>query len=833
MSDWLAKARLKASSAASSAASALSSAASSVASAAASRLLAKYDVIDCGNSATPLQGGVHGLWMIAHARNTKTNQEVSIWTFDKRKYTSDPRYNKVQSYKSAVHTLFDIIRRDGSLMAKLIHPRVLKLVEPFEETAASFTVVTEPVVGSLHDVCGNVREFDLGVAEVLAGGVQLAQAIEFLHTAGLVHRGISPWTCVVAEDGSWKLGLGFVYAKTSVEADELRDAFNFPPHDANDGPPIHAQLAYTAPELAHPSQPNASTAAASATPMQSLMDFCIDNTMGAVPSTVAMPPDAAADIFSLGAVMFRALSSACKSQTTELISCKGNAATYRRMLLDAPNSTGGAGARLHELRNLLARSGSAMMNDANEPIFDLLSNALSQNPSSRPSAANLTRHPAFMRPETQALGMLDNLLAVETVPKVQFLQSLAGLLPAFNVRVKKSRVLPPLLDELRNANMQSIVLPLVLEVGQSLNSNDFSAAFRPHLASLCSNATGESLLLLCSNVPRLQNILTDQAMAQYLIPLLVRGCSESDVRVHVEVLKHIPGIFSTQRSNYAHLQMLLPQVKRLALETTAASVRVNALKTIASVMPHLSKEEVDGIIAMLGAIADHDRSSATALCVAGVIEAASKSGGIERECLSTLPLLITLLANKSLSLSQFETLLSLVNGSIQRVGNARRKELKEQADVQRTISQSGGMNTTSSFGSMPQPALGATMTAGMGAADPFAPAMPSGAPVGFGTTAYAGGIGMPSRAAPIAGGQASTGLPSAGGHGGFRISQSADPFAPVTSSGAPVGFGTTTYAGGIGMPSQAAPSARGQASTGLPSAGDQLANLLGNNNTLM
>ena len=72
--------------------------------------------------------------------------------------------------------------------------------------------------------------------------VQLAQAIEFLHTAGLVHRGISPWTCVVAEDGSWKLGLGFVYAKTSVEADELRDAFNFPPHDANDGPPIHAQL---------------------------------------------------------------------------------------------------------------------------------------------------------------------------------------------------------------------------------------------------------------------------------------------------------------------------------------------------------------------------------------------------------------------------------------------------------------------------------------------------------------------------------------------------------------------------------------------------------------
>ena len=63
---------------------------------------------------------------------------------------------------------------------------------------------------------------------------------------------------------------------------------------------------------------------------------------------------------------------------------------------------------------------------------------------------------------------------------------------------------------------------------------------------------------------------------------------------------------------------------------------------------------------------------------------------------------------------------------------------------------------------MPQPALGATMTAGMGAADPFAPAMPSGAPVGFGTTAYAGGIGMPSRAAPIAGGQASTGLPSAG-----------------------------------------------------------------------
>ena len=65
------------------------------------------------------------------------------------------------------------------------------------------------------------------------------------------------------------------------------------------------------------------------------------------------------------------------------------------------------------------------------------------------------------------------------------------------------RVLPPLLTELRTPQLQSLVLPLILELAERQDAEDFAAFTLPHLAPLLRDATGSTLgVILRSTVGR-------------------------------------------------------------------------------------------------------------------------------------------------------------------------------------------------------------------------------------------------------------------------------------------------------------------------------------------
>lgn len=112
------------------------------------------------------------------------------------------------------------VKKESTLLARLRHPSILELAEPIEETrSGGLMFATEPVTTSLagllqekddQEKAGGVagrpsrfvvedgngqmrrRELEIDELEIQKGLLQVAQGLEFLHNAGLVHGNLTP-----------------------------------------------------------------------------------------------------------------------------------------------------------------------------------------------------------------------------------------------------------------------------------------------------------------------------------------------------------------------------------------------------------------------------------------------------------------------------------------------------------------------------------------------------------------------------------------------------------------------------------------------------------------
>lgn len=91
-------------------------------------------------------------------------------------------------------------------------------------------------------------------------------------------------------------------------------------------------------------------------------------------------------------------------------------------------------------------------------------------------------------PQLRVLRFLDNMLSRDNLAKAAFLKDLASCWDAFDSRVLRYKVLPPLLSELRNEALQTLVLPLVIRVIQQQSKQDFMDFTLPALKPICDHA---------------------------------------------------------------------------------------------------------------------------------------------------------------------------------------------------------------------------------------------------------------------------------------------------------------------------------------------------------
>ncbi|CAI0556334.1 unnamed protein product [Linum tenue] len=567
------------------------------------KALQDYQLIDQIGSAGP------GLaWKLYSARPVREAARqypvVCVWVLDK-KALSEARI-RVGLSKAAEDSFLDVVRADATRLVRLRHPGVVHVVQALDENKNAMAMVTEPLFASVANVLGNLENvekvpkelkgIEMGLLEVKHGLLQIAETLDFLHNnAHLIHRAIAPENVLMTASGAWKLG-GFCFTIPSDQGGNLASshAFHYAEYDVEDSiMPLQPSLNYTAPELVRSKVPSAGSAS---------------------------------DIFSFGCLAYHLIAH------KPLFDCHNNVKMY-----------------MNTLNYLSSGSFSSIPSE----LVPDLQRMLSANESFRPSAMDFTGS-GFFRNDTRlrALRFLDHLLERDNMQKSEFLKALSDMWKDFDSRVLRYKVLPPLCAELRNMVMQPMILPMVLTIAESQDKVDFELSTLPALVPVLSTAAGETLLLLVKHADLIINKASHETLVSSVLPMLVRAYDDTDPRIQEEVLKKSVSL-AKQLDPQLVKQAILPRVHGLALKTTVAAVRVNALLCFVEFAHSLDKHAILDMLQTIGRCTAVDRSAPTLMCTLGVANSILKQFGVEFVAEHVLPLLSPLLIAQQLNVQQF------------------------------------------------------------------------------------------------------------------------------------------------------------------------------------
>ncbi|TYH72741.1 hypothetical protein ES332_D05G276000v1 [Gossypium tomentosum] len=546
---------------------------------------------------------------------------VCVWLLDK-KMLAEARARAGIS-KIVEDSFFDLIRADAARLVRLRHPGVVHVVQALDENKNAMTMVTEPLFASVANAIGNVENvakvpkdlkgIEMSLLEVKHGLLQIAESLEFLHTnARLIHRAISPENVLITSSGAWKLGgFGFAISTDQVSSDFVK-AFHYSEYDTEDSVmPLQPSLNYTAPELVRSKS-----------------------------SSVGW----SSDIFSYGCLAYHLVA------RKPLFDCNNNVKMY--------------------MNTLTYLSSEAFSSIPPELIYDL-QRMLSANESTRPSALDFTGSP-FFRDDTRlrALRFLDHMLERDNMQKSEFLKALSDMWKDFDSRVLQYKVLPPLCAELRNLVMQPMIVPMVLKIAESQGKTDFELVTFPALVPVMSIAAGETLLLLVKHADLIINKTTSENRVSHVMPMLVRAYDDGDPRIQEEALRK--SLFLAKQLDMQLVkEAILPRIHGLALKTTVAAVRVNALLCLADFVQTLNKHAVLEVLQTIRRCTAVDLSAPTLMCTLAVSSSILKQYGVEFAAEHVLPLLTPLLTAQQLNIQQFAKYMHFVKDILSKIEEKR------------------------------------------------------------------------------------------------------------------------------------------------------------------
>ncbi|KAI2469643.1 ARM repeat-containing protein [Annulohypoxylon bovei var. microspora] len=413
-----------------------------------------------------------GPWKIYDAKKKSTGKTYSVFVFEKKSIESHGGGSLGRSgaaaFKRSLEEVTERLKKEASSLARLRHPNILELVEPVEETrGGGLQFVTEPVTTSLASLLqekddqersGGVggrssryvtedsdgtkrrREIEIDELEIQKGLLQISKALEFLHeNAGLVHANLTPDAILINSKSDWKVsGLAFCSPPegstkpTSVQPISLSEVLNLDPRLPRY---VQINLDYTSP------------------------DFILDNNL-----------TSSADMFSLGLLCIALYNSPHKSP----IESSGSISAYKRLFTSSssvPSSGNGFLSKRPLPRDLSAH---------------VLPRLITRRPAQRMTAREFQESEYFDNILISTIRFLDGFPAKTPNEKAQFMRGLNKVLPSFPKSVMEKKVLPALLEELKDKDLLSLILQNVFKIMELLPSSRraFSEKIRPRLKEI-------------------------------------------------------------------------------------------------------------------------------------------------------------------------------------------------------------------------------------------------------------------------------------------------------------------------------------------------------------
>ena len=126
----------------------------------------------------------------------------------------------------------------------------------------------------------------------------------------------------------------------------------------------------------------------------------------------------------------------------------------------------------------------------------------------------------------RSIAFLITLMEKDNPTKASFFKGFLNILPNFTPRVVETKILPPLLNELKNDVQLPFVLPIVLEISNQFTPREFTKIIFPHLIPLFS-------------VQNLQKFQQASAIIAPTLPLIMSRLNEENINKRLFFLFNI------------------------------------------------------------------------------------------------------------------------------------------------------------------------------------------------------------------------------------------------------------------------------------------------------
>ncbi|KAJ3329806.1 SCY1-like protein 2 [Blyttiomyces sp. JEL0837] len=551
-------------------------------------------------------GGPSNLWRIHNASRKSTGQPCSVFIFEKNYLDSmNPLANKASvQVKKDQDRANEILKKEAQNLSRLRHPSMLEVTEAPADSPTALAFATESVLCCLSNVLGTFTNFGNASRQEFKEKFDLDE-IEIQKGILQIVKGLE-----FLHANKWIHGcLSPESIYINSKGDWKIAGFNFSVNTAanpssafyfNDYPPFCCpQLDYLAPELV-------------------LEDRCTPES----------------DIWSLGCLIFAVFNGG-----TPPIVCNNNTHSFKN--------------RISELHRIDFRI------QAIPPrLSDSLQLMLQRDPSARLSLQDFQKSEFFESIQVSTINFLETFVEKTQMQKAQFLKGLVRMLPQFSKKIINRKILPALLQELKDPAMSPFVLPNIFWIAENITNAEFASNILPSLKPVFRMTDPpQAVMLLLSRMDLLmKKCPTPEVFKQDVLPLLYGALEIPVLQVQEQAVKMVP--------------------TSLHMTANSLAVRINSLICIHAMIKSLDKFTlVEKVLPMLKG--NKIREPGIMIAILAVYEELAKN--LDKEVIATdiLPELWKMALDQMLNVTQFKKFMKVIHDLTTRVEEQHLKVLQE------------------------------------------------------------------------------------------------------------------------------------------------------------
>ena len=224
-------------------------------------------------------------------------------------------------------------------------------------------------------------------------------------------------------------------------------------------------------------------------------------------------------------------------------------------------------------------------------VIHLINQCLSLQPNSRPNFDAILGSEIFESLPLKALQYIEIIVTKTDDDRYVFYKGLATTLTAFSIRILQSRFLPLFIDDVvREPKFGPILIPLIFEIGRSLDSYSYmEEILKPLNPLFSSNEVPECLFALLTSLPGIMEHVDEPSYHQICFSMVNAALTSNAASLHREVLSHVPLIVS-KMSNFSIENELVPQIIELYSTSSDVKIVASCLKCLAQCLPKLNHD---------------------------------------------------------------------------------------------------------------------------------------------------------------------------------------------------------------------------------------------------